>query len=246
MQTRGAVPSRAKGASTRPATRSERRGAEAKGHVTRILGVQRSAGNRAVSAVLAASAWKGGKDSLRTTGRPLPESIRTQMEPSFRHDLSHVRLHTDPVAAASAEAVHARAYAVGRDIVFARGRFQPESPSGKRLLAHELAHVIQQERGGGTPPLDPDARHEREADAVAKAVASGSTAHVTESTGVGLARSVDDWLISTPNIRDERQWPFTALLSEIDEIEQWLSTQISSTPESSRRVILESCGTDVS
>ena len=66
-------------------------------------------------------------------------------------DFSAVRVHTDPPAAASARAVNARAYTVGRDIVFAAGEYQPATAGGKRLLAHELAHVAQQ-AGSQRPP----------------------------------------------------------------------------------------------
>ena len=64
------------------------------------------------------------------------------------HDLSHVRIHTGIKATQSANAVSARAYTVGRNIVFGAGQYQPETLSGQRLLAHELTHVAQQESSG--------------------------------------------------------------------------------------------------
>lgn len=70
------------------------------------------------------------------------------MESRFGHDFSDVRVHTDPLAARSAEAVAAQAYTVGADVVFRAGSYAPESSEGQRLLAHELAHVVQQ-RGAG-------------------------------------------------------------------------------------------------
>ena len=66
------------------------------------------------------------------------------MEPQFRHDFSHVRIHADAAAAESALAVNALAYTVGRDIVFAADRYAPATPAGRGLLAHELTHVVQQ------------------------------------------------------------------------------------------------------
>jgi hypothetical protein len=66
------------------------------------------------------------------------------MEPRFGHDFSRVRVHTDARAAHSAMAVSALAYTSGRDIVFAKGQYAPGTEAGKRLLAHELAHVVQQ------------------------------------------------------------------------------------------------------
>lgn len=71
------------------------------------------------------------------------------METRFREDLSDVRIHTDAAAAASAAAIHARAYTAGRHIVFAPGAYQPGSAGGRRLLAHEIAHVIQQSSVAG-------------------------------------------------------------------------------------------------
>jgi len=84
-------------------------------------------------------------NSLRSGGQPLPRSIRSFMEPRFGHDFSQVRIHTDAQAAETALAVHARVYTVGRDIIFGAGEYAPETTVGKRLLAHELTHVVQQQ-----------------------------------------------------------------------------------------------------
>lgn len=83
---------------------------------------------------------------LRSSGQPLDSSTRAFMEPRFGHDFNGVRVHTDPLAAESAQAVNAIAYTVGRNVVFGRGRYQPTSTHGRRLLAHELAHVVQQDQ----------------------------------------------------------------------------------------------------
>ncbi|RYZ03507.1 MAG: DUF4157 domain-containing protein [Myxococcales bacterium] len=80
-------------------------------------------------------------------GRPLPDSARSFLEPRFGHDFSRVRIHTDERADAAARTVHARAFTRGHDIVFAAGEYAPHSSSGLRLLAHELAHVLQQQGG---------------------------------------------------------------------------------------------------
>src|SRR6266508_6513972 len=81
---------------------------------------------------------------LREHGRPLDGGARALMEPYFGHDFSRVRVHTGQRAATSARAVDAHAYTVGSNVVFGDGRYDPSSPSGRRLLAHELGHVIQQ------------------------------------------------------------------------------------------------------
>jgi hypothetical protein len=80
-------------------------------------------------------------------GAPLAPEVRSYFEPRFGHDFSRVRVHTDGEAAGAARAVHARAYTYGSDVVFAAGEYAPASPGGRHLLAHELAHVVQQ---GGT------------------------------------------------------------------------------------------------
>ena len=90
-------------------------------------------------------------DSIRGAGQPLPESTRTFMESRFGHDFSQVRVHTDAGAAETARAVSARAFTLGHDIVFGSGAYTPSTSEGKRLLAHELTHVVQQ--GGRTEAL---------------------------------------------------------------------------------------------
>jgi hypothetical protein len=84
---------------------------------------------------------------LRTPGQPLDMETRAFMEPRFGHDFSHVRVHTHGPAAESARAVNALAYTVGRDIVFGAGQFAPTTNAGRRLLAHELTHTVQQANG---------------------------------------------------------------------------------------------------
>jgi hypothetical protein len=85
---------------------------------------------------------------LRSPGLPIDTSTRAFMEPRFRQDFSHVRLHTDAKAAASARAVNALAYTVGQDVVFNTGQYAPATVSGNQLLAHELTHVTQQPNTG--------------------------------------------------------------------------------------------------
>jgi Domain of unknown function (DUF4157) len=92
-------------------------------------------------------------DVLRTPGHPLDGETRSFMETRFDHDFSQVRIHADSMAAHSAVEVHARAYTVGRDVVFAAGQFAPSTAQGRTLLAHELAHVTQQSSGAAPPIL---------------------------------------------------------------------------------------------
>jgi hypothetical protein len=88
------------------------------------------------------------REALGAPGQPLDAQTRAFFEPRFGRDFSGVRVHRDAAAARSAEAVGALAYTVRNDLVFASGTFAPHTEAGRRLIAHELAHVIQQDAGG--------------------------------------------------------------------------------------------------
>jgi hypothetical protein len=81
---------------------------------------------------------------INSSGRPLDRETRRYMESRIGFDFSKVRIHTDSLAATSAKSLNARAYTVGNNIVFGPGRFAPNTTEGRRLLAHELTHVVQQ------------------------------------------------------------------------------------------------------
>ena len=82
----------------------------------------------------------------RGGGQPLPDSVRASMEPRFGQDFSAVRVHTGPDAGRAARSLNAQAFTTEQDIHFGEGRYQPDTEQGQRLLAHELAHVLQQDR----------------------------------------------------------------------------------------------------
>jgi hypothetical protein len=84
--------------------------------------------------------------ALDSSGSPLEPALRQDMEQRFGHDFSRVRVHAGGAAEQSARDVDAQAYTAGHDIVFGAGRFAPETHGGRRLLVHELAHVVQQGR----------------------------------------------------------------------------------------------------
>jgi hypothetical protein len=113
------------------------------------------------------------------SGEPLDASTRASMEQGFGHDFGEVRVHTDEGARESAEALSARAFTVGSQLVFGLGEYSPRSEPGRRLLAHELTHVIQQRSGTVqqaatiSRPGDPS---ERQADRIADAVSAGRRA----------------------------------------------------------------------
>lgn len=79
------------------------------------------------------------------SGIPLSESTRVFMNIRFGADFGKVRIHTDEKSAESARSINALAYTVGNDIVFDTGRYSPDTSEGRRLLAHELTHVVQQQ-----------------------------------------------------------------------------------------------------
>jgi len=83
-------------------------------------------------------------NAIKGSGRPLAESERAYFEPRFGADFSRVRVHTDTRAADSARALNARAFTVGQDMVFGAGQYAPGTSEGRRLMAHELTHVVQQ------------------------------------------------------------------------------------------------------
>ena len=114
---------------------------------------------------------------LRSPGQPLDPATRAFMESRFGHNFADVRVHTDERAGASAEAVAAHAYTVGRHIVFAPGRFDVESEQGRRLLSHELIHAAGHPAGDPTPSGElristPDEAVERHAVGVAQGVSA--------------------------------------------------------------------------
>lgn len=105
--------------------------------------LQRKAVGAASSSVVPVSV----EQTLNSGGLPLDPITRSFMEGRFGHDFSRVRVHSDAAAGQSARAVNASAYTVGNNIVFDAGRFSPTTHDGRKLLAHELSHVVQQSSG---------------------------------------------------------------------------------------------------
>jgi len=155
------------------------------------LGLQRRATNRVGNS----SAPSIVHDVLRSPGHPLDTNTRAFAEPRFGHDFSRVRVHADAEAADSARAVNALAYTVGHHIVFGTGQYTPWSSAGRRLLAHELAHVVQQGGSATTPPVQlhvnqVNDRFEKEADGIADSIMSaksGFRAQLASASGADLS-----------------------------------------------------------
>jgi hypothetical protein len=124
-----------------------------------------------------APAPRGSLGTALGSGQPLSQASRDRFEPRLGHDFSRIRVHADGEAARSAGAIDALAYTSGEDIVFGAGRYAPETTDGAQLLAHELAHAVQQDRGVVAPGLGRrDDAHEQQADAVAGHVLNGGDA----------------------------------------------------------------------
>ena len=147
-----------------------------------MAALQQSAGNAAINDLLAGS-----------EGVPLPPALRHDMEQRFGHDFSAVRLHEDPRASDAAAGLSAKAFTVGEHIAFSPGQFAPDTRDGRRLLSHELAHVVQQSRGGPPPSLDPTGPLEQSAEQAAEGVAAGDgPVGVAGASAPGVARDIFD------------------------------------------------------
>ena len=162
-------------------------------------------GNGALASVL----------SRVAAGRPLDRTLGAEFEPAFRVDLGAVRIHDNARAVDAAFHANAQAFTYGEHIVLdanlreVRGR-----AGGRKLLTHELAHVIQQ-RGGGSrePSPAPTEPLEAEADAAATAIARGGTAQALAGTAVGIARAND---------RDPAGLSDEQLTAEHEATDRWL------------------------
>ncbi len=151
---------------------------------------------------------------LAGAGQSLDPTTQRRMEGRFGHDFARVRVHTEAEADASAQALDAHAYTVGSDIVFRHGQYQPHTSRGQRLLAHELAHVVQQSGAAASAhaPIEVAAANhpsERDADRAASAAMSGGSAAVHANRAVG--RSIQ----RQPAGEDERKRTDAGLPSSV-------------------------------
>jgi hypothetical protein len=154
-------------------------------------------------------------------GVPLSTELRTFFEPRFGHDFSGVRVHANAAAADGARAVQARAYAYGQDIVFGAGEYVPGTMQGRRLLAHELAHVVQQRESASCCTVQ-----RAPADWSAPA-AQLPLADATRMFNPG----VEYWLEHAPDLSRMKAHE---LLDEIHQIDEWLRRQISNSQKAER------------
>lgn len=132
--------------------------------------------------------------AARSNGAPLPDEVRGRFEQSLGADLSSVRVHTGAESAHAARAVGAKAYTTGQDIHFGAGQYQPSDAFGLHLLAHEVAHTVQQRGGPATTQYklevsSPGDAAEVEADRAADAMVAGRSAQIDVATG-GVSRKL--------------------------------------------------------
>jgi len=134
------------------------------------------------------------REVLNSPGAPLTAEARAAMEARFGEDFSTVRIHADPRAADSARAVNARAYTIGRDVVFGSGQYAPGTTAGQNLLAHELTHVVQQNFGESrSQRVSPtESSHDQEQEALSASRTNGSTVVVPRITRTSTLRLAAD------------------------------------------------------
>ncbi len=170
---------------------------------------------------------------LASPGRPLDPALRRDMEQRFGHDFSRVRVHSGASAKQSALDVNAYAYTVGQNMVFGAGRYTPGTHDGRRLIAHELTHVVQQSRADGIrvgprdeqrglPPNSPSAQHQSDS-TLGRQLLAHELTHVvqqpavTAQTGRGLPQIVnriDRTLQRQPAVAGRRQAQITVVFDE--------------------------------
>jgi hypothetical protein len=150
--------------------------------------VQRESTAAAGPAAAPAAAPPAVQQALSRPGRPLDGATRGFMEARFGRDFSRVRVHTGDQAAASAEAVSARAYTHRADIVFGPGQYRPHTAGGRRLLAHELAHVLQQQSGEAPAAIQREENkpEEKKPQPAPDPAAGGAAKQPTAKTDVAL------------------------------------------------------------
>jgi hypothetical protein len=179
-----------------------------------LIPLQRSIGNQAVGRLVRAKLKAGGPpdpgitsepapgsapaivhEVLRSPGQPIDPATRVQMEARFGHDLRHVRVHVDGAAVSAAARCNARAFTLGHDIHFGNS-YEPSSPAGEALLAHELTHVVQADAAVSKPaqPSSSIEALEREA----RQVTAAFYGYGTLSSVRGVARDLTAPLRQSP------------------------------------------------
>jgi hypothetical protein len=169
---------------------------------------------------------------LRSSGQPLDPAARAFMEPRFGYDFSRVRVHSDSQAAKSAESINAQAYTVGSNIVFGTNRGGTGNQSHRRLLAHELAHVVQQRGKTDDVPRTISTIGEKEAVSASEAVTAGHPVRVGPVPSLGLQRDTQTYDQAKQSVLDElhRSQP-AAIIPMLDFMDAPIRTQMQKDPD---------------
>ena len=218
----GAVAARTNDAAWEGARRAAARGDGSSASAGAVLRLQRLAGNAGVGTLVAREEDDTARSPVldvvgKGGGSPLSATVRGDMEQQLGADFGDVRVHDGGAAASSAAAVQAKAYTVGNEVVFNSGAYSPDSDDGRRTLAHELTHVVQQRSGpvDGTPTGDgvavshPGDRFEQEAEATASSLAPVAAVAAGPATATATAQR--------HGMEDE---PVQALALQREEIEE--------------------------
>lgn len=196
-----------------------------------VLELQRSAGNNGVASWLDEEPDDESRSPVLDVvgsgvGSPLDAGTRSFMETSLGHDFSDVRIHTDGAATESARSVGAHAYTVGSDVVVQSDHWAPDTDAGKRMLAHELTHVVQQKAGpvdgtpatGGIQVSDPSDRFEQAAERTADAVMSGD--HTPETMAAATSAAPGVQRQESEEEPEELQGSFVQRMTEEEDLEE--------------------------
>lgn len=198
--------------------------APAVNHDETLRGFQHALGNRSFGRLVHAAVGGGSTDlgaaspALKNEGEPLPPPVRSHFETLFGHDLGDVRVHTEGAAAQSVTALGARAYALDSHVVFAPGQFAPQTGAGRRLLAHELAHVVQQRQPGGDAG---GGDSERRAEAAAADAAAGMRVSPQSLGSTPLGLHADSGLTMLPAVKGRQPQTYSFKLPPL-KISRWV------------------------
>ncbi|MGW4753832.1 eCIS core domain-containing protein [Streptomyces chartreusis] len=180
------------------------------------------------------------KEIVSGAGQPLDPGVRRELEERLGHDLSRVRLHTGRDAGQLTELLGADAVAVGQDVFFAEGAFKPGTDEGRRLLAHELLHTVQNPHGLGTLRAGrelgavslPQQAIEREAEAAAQAVVAGpEVGGVERAADVEEGQGTPGWLRYATVDADRRRMEQLDPATVVDRVANTLLRSLRGDPE---------------
>ena len=177
-------------------------------------------------------------NTLRDGGQPLEAEARDFFEARFGYDFSRVRVHTGARAADSAVALGALAYTVGTDIAFGEGRYAPQTAAGRMLLAHELAHVVQQSETPSQTPLLQRKNEETQPKPVKTTFRYGKKEKAIADRFVAKLRAVGIQV----EIKEDKDG-FEVVLHPMTEAEAQAAAQAKAQADPMRRVTVEHEGT---